>query len=60
MIGRYGLHELVERLNSGDQLNWPDLALELGYFDQEHLINVFRSVVGYSPTQYQRVVGKNS
>jgi AraC-like DNA-binding protein len=53
VIRRYRLHELVERLNSGEELDWPDVAVELGYFDQAHLINDFRSIVGYSPTRYQ-------
>lgn len=30
VIRRYRLHELMERLNSGDQLDLSDLALELG------------------------------
>jgi len=60
VIRRYRLHELVERLNSGEELNWADLALELGYFDQAHLINDFRSIVGRSPTGYQELVAKNS
>ena len=60
VIRRYRLHELVERLNSGEELNWADVALELGYFDQAHLINDFRSIVGRSPTGYQELVAKNS
>lgn len=52
VIRRYRLHELIERLNGGECLNWSDLAAELGYFDQAHLINDFRSIMGYSPTQY--------
>lgn len=60
VIRRYRLHELMERLNSGDQLDLSDLALELGYFDQAHLINDFRSIVGYSPAQYQRLISRNS
>jgi AraC-like DNA-binding protein len=54
VIRRYRLHELIERLEAGDLLNWPDLALELGYFDQAHLINDFRAITGYSPADYQR------
>jgi len=54
VIRRYRLHELIERLQAGDPLNWPDLALELGYFDQAHLINDFRAITGYSPADYQR------
>jgi AraC-like DNA-binding protein len=54
VIRRYRLHELVERFNSGEQPDYAQLALELGYFDQAHLINDFRSIVGYSPAQYQK------
>jgi AraC-like DNA-binding protein len=60
VIRRYRLHELVEKFNSGDPLDWPQLALELGYFDQAHLINDFRSIVGYSPSQYQKLVSSKS
>jgi AraC-like DNA-binding protein len=56
VIRRYRLHELIERLNSGHKLDWPQVALELGYFDQAHLINDFRSIVGYSPTQYRKLI----
>jgi AraC-like DNA-binding protein len=54
VIRRYRLHELVEKFNSGSKMNWADLALELGYFDQAHLINDFKSIVGYSPVQYRK------
>jgi AraC-like DNA-binding protein len=60
VIRRYRLHELIERFNAGDSMDWPQVALELGYFDQAHLINDFKSIVGYSPTQYQREVLKKS
>ncbi len=54
VIRRYRLHELIERLEAGDPLDWSDLALELGYFDQAHLIHDFRAITGYSPADYQR------
>ena len=60
VIRRYRLHEVMERLNFGAQPDWAQLALELGYFDQAHLINDFKSILGYSPTQYQRMVAKPS
>jgi AraC-like DNA-binding protein len=60
VIRRYRLHEVMERLNSGARPDWAQVALELGYFDQAHLINDFRSILGYSPTQYQKLVGKPS
>jgi AraC-like DNA-binding protein len=52
VIRRYRLHELIERANHGVQPDWAQLALDLGYFDQAHLINDFRSITGYSPTEY--------
>jgi AraC-like DNA-binding protein len=60
VIRRYRLHEVMERLNLGAQPDWAQLALELGYFDQAHLINDFKSILGYSPTQYQKIVAKPS
>lgn len=54
VIRRFRLHEIVEILNSGKQPDWAQAALELGYFDQAHLINDFKAVVGESPTQYRR------
>ena len=59
-IRRYRLHEVIEKVNSGGRPAWAELALELGYFDQAHFINDFRSIVGYSPTQYQRLAAKQS
>lgn len=52
VIRRYRLHELVERMKAGDVVDGAQAALDLGYFDQAHLINDFRSIVGYSPTRY--------
>jgi AraC-like DNA-binding protein len=57
VIRRYRLHELVERIHAGAEMDGAALALELGYFDQAHLINDFRSMVGYSPTKYQGLTG---
>jgi AraC-like DNA-binding protein len=57
VIRRYRLHELVERCHSGEGLDFAQLALDLGYFDQAHLINDFRSIIGYTPTQYRKIAG---
>jgi AraC-like DNA-binding protein len=56
VIRRYRLHELIERFQPCEETDWPQLALELGYFDQAHLINDFRSITGYSPTEYQKLI----
>ena len=54
VIRRYRLHELLERFHSGEALNGAQLALDLGYSDQAHLINDFRKLVGFTPTEYLR------
>jgi AraC-like DNA-binding protein len=52
VIRRYRLHELLEQMHSGRRPDWAELAVDLGYFDQAHLINDFKSIVGYAPTEY--------
>ncbi|HEY3739818.1 MAG TPA: helix-turn-helix domain-containing protein [Bryobacteraceae bacterium] len=52
VIRRYRLHEAVERIHSSAQIDLAQLAVELGYFDQAHLINDFRSIVGMTPGRY--------
>jgi AraC-like DNA-binding protein len=56
VIRRFRLHEAVERFRSGERPNFAQVALELGYFDQAHLINDFKSVIGYSPTEFQKIL----
>jgi len=52
-IRRYRLHEIVAVLNSGGKLDCQ-VALDLGYFGQAHLIREFGSIVGESPARYER------
>ena len=33
-------------------INWADLAIDLGYFDQSHFIREFLEFSGLSPTDY--------
>ena len=40
---------LIHRDPSPD---WASLAIDLGYFDQSHLINEFREFSGLNPTDY--------
>jgi AraC-like DNA-binding protein len=54
VIRRFRLHELLERLHSGEAIDGVQLALDLGYADQAHLINDFRKLAGYAPTEYLR------
>ncbi len=56
VIRRYRLYEAVERFRSGERPDFARAALELGYFDQAHLINDFKSIIGYSPTEFQKIL----
>lgn len=54
VIQRYRLHEAMVRLETGTALNLPDLALDLGYFDQAHFSRDFKRVIGRTPMEYLR------
>jgi AraC-like DNA-binding protein len=44
--------EAVQRLRSHRRIDWADVALSCGYFDQAHFIHDFRAFSGLSPTMY--------
>lgn len=52
-LRRYRLHGAMERLRAGTHVDCARLALELGNFDQAHLINDFKSMLGYTPNQFK-------
>lgn len=54
VIRRYRLHEAAERLSEGKAVNFAELALDLGYFDQAHFLKDFRALVGVTPADYAR------
>ena len=54
VINRYRLHEAVARIQAGEAVDWSELALELGYFDQAHFIRDFRALVGMTPGDFAR------
>jgi AraC-like DNA-binding protein len=58
VIQRYRLHEAAARLAAGGEMDWADIALELGYADQAHFIRDFRKLVGRSPADYVKALGK--
>ncbi|WP_407664270.1 hypothetical protein [Micromonospora parastrephiae] len=41
---------------AGAPLNWADLAADLGYSDQAHLVRDLTAVAGVSPAAYARSV----
>ncbi len=43
----------VKQAHRGDRVDWTQVALNCGYFDQAHFIHDFRSFAGLTPTEYQ-------
>jgi AraC-like DNA-binding protein len=58
VIRRYRLQEAALLLIGGARIDMPDLALQLGYFDQAHLIRDFRAAVGKTPAEFAKSRGK--
>jgi AraC-like DNA-binding protein len=47
------VHAVAQRTGC---INWTDLALACGFYDQSHLTNEFRKLSGLTPTQYERAI----
>ena len=45
---------VIDSIGSSADIEWADLAVECGYFDQAHFIHDFRGFSGVSPTEYVR------
>ena len=52
VMRRARLHEAAERADSGEPVDWAELAADLGYADQAHLTRDFTTTLGVSPTRY--------
>lgn len=46
--------EVIRRIRETPNPNWADLAVDLGYYDQAHLILEFSRFSGISPERYRR------
>ncbi|RFU41104.1 AraC family transcriptional regulator [Actinomadura logoneensis] len=56
VMRRARLQEAAARAEAGDGVDWADLAVDLGYFDQAHLVRDFTATVGVPPARYARGV----
>ena len=57
VMRRARLHEAAERADSGEQVDWAELAASLGYADQAHLTRDFTATIGIPPTRYAPAAG---
>ncbi|MEV4411920.1 AraC family transcriptional regulator [Catellatospora sp. NPDC049609] len=56
VILRYRLHEAIERA-AGD-VDWAQVAAELGYSDQAHLVREVTAAIGVSPAAYAAAISR--
>ena len=54
VICRARLQDAAARIVAGETIDWSRLALDLGYFDQAHLIRTYRAIVGVPPATHAR------
>ena len=52
VLRRYRLLDAAEAVRSGEPVSWSDLAADLGYADQSHLIREFTAALGQTPAAY--------
>jgi transcriptional regulator GlxA family with amidase domain len=46
----------VQHVRRGNGVVWPDLALDLGFYDQAHLARDVRRFTGVTPTEARGMV----
>lgn len=49
------LNKLLEDIYMNENINWSELALNHGFFDQAHMINVLKKYLGRTPNKYLEV-----
>lgn len=52
VLCRYRLQQAALEIESAPDIDFADLAVRLGWYDQAHFINDFRSMLGSTPGEY--------
>ena len=50
---------VLRRIHRRESVEWPDVAVAGGYFDQAHFIHDFRAFSGMNPTAYLEAAGRH-
>lgn len=58
-LQRHKLLRAAEQIREHHDLNWADLAYDLGYSSQQHFITDFKKVLGKTPLQYKKELISN-
>lgn len=54
VLRRYRLLDVADIIRTGEKVVWAEVAADLGYADQAHLIREFRGATGHTPAAYAR------
>ncbi|WP_170110967.1 helix-turn-helix domain-containing protein [Antricoccus suffuscus] len=52
MLRRYRLLDVAETVRNGERPSWAQVAADLGYADQAHLVRDFHAATGRTPASY--------
>lgn len=58
VVRRWRIVEAADRAAAGEPVVWADLAADLGYSDQAHLVRDFRAHLGTTPAAYASQVAR--
>jgi AraC-like DNA-binding protein len=53
VVQRRRIHEALDAIEHGRDLDWSALAVRLGFADQAHFVNTFTDLVGQPPSRYE-------
>ena len=60
VLCRYRLQHAALEIETDPSLDFADLAVRLGWYDQAHFINDFRSMLGCTPVEYTTRYGEQN
>jgi AraC-like DNA-binding protein len=52
VLSRYRLQQAALEIETNPDVDFADLAVRLGWYDQAHFINDFRCMLGCTPGEY--------